>query len=167
MEAYAEDNVIKKRKMSFAMEDTPLTSLSFKLVPVHSLENEWSLFKAHFRTVQEKDPNKEATTKRKSAASRHVLFFDGSLFFLLQSSFETSSSSSSLKGAVSPYKFSRCYCKITVCWYGDSLVWRLRNYVKPQSNDRWILTQNTATLMGVTCCMGLATLMRGVGLYWL
>ena len=81
MEAYAEDNVIKKRKMSFAMEDTPLTSLSFKLVPVHSLENEWSLFKARFRTVQEKDPKEEATTKRKSAASRHVLFFDGSLYF--------------------------------------------------------------------------------------
>lgn len=163
MEAYAEDNVIKKRKMSFAMEDTPLTSLSFKLVPVHSLENEWSLLNSARKRSQQGSHDK----KEVSSLAPCSIFWWQFIFFLFQSSFETSSSSSSLKGAVSPYKFSRCYCKITVCWYGDSLVWRLRNYVKPQSNDRWILTQNTATLMGVTCCMGLATLMRGVGLYWL
>ena len=28
------------------------------------------------------------------------------------------------------YNFSRCYCKIVLCWYVDSLERRLRNYVK-------------------------------------
>ena len=28
------------------------------------------------------------------------------------------------------YSFSRCYCKIVLCWYVDSLVCRLRNYAK-------------------------------------
>ena len=28
------------------------------------------------------------------------------------------------------YNFSRCYCKIVLCWYVDSLACRLRNYAK-------------------------------------
>ena len=28
------------------------------------------------------------------------------------------------------YNFSRCYCKIVLCWYVDSLECRLRNYAK-------------------------------------
>ena len=31
---------------------------------------------------------------------------------------------------VTKYNFSRCYCKIVLCWYVYSLACRLRNYAK-------------------------------------
>ena len=34
------------------------------------------------------------------------------------------------EGLDNKYNFSRCDCKIVLCWYVDSLVCRLRNYVK-------------------------------------
>ena len=33
-------------------------------------------------------------------------------------------------GRESKYNFSRCYCKIVLSWYVDSLECRLRNYAK-------------------------------------
>jgi len=38
------ENIIKKRKMSFAFEETPRISLSCKLVPVQYWEYEYGLF---------------------------------------------------------------------------------------------------------------------------
>ena len=39
--------------------------------------------------------------------------------------------------------------------------------VKPRPNDRNISTQHIATLLGATCCVRLATLLRYVGCRWL
>ena len=39
--------------------------------------------------------------------------------------------------------------------------------VKPQPNDRNMPTQHIATLLGATCCLRLATVLRHVGCCWL
>ena len=44
-------------------------------------------------------------------------------------------------------------------------MWRC--YVKPRPNDRNMPTQHVATLLGTTCCVRLATVLRHVGCCWL
>lgn len=39
--------------------------------------------------------------------------------------------------------------------------------LKPRGNDRNMPTQHIATLLGATCCVRLATVLRLVGCYWL
>ena len=49
--------------------------------------------------------------------------------------------------------------------YNKSLEKVLKN-VKPRPNDRNIATQHIATLLGVTCCVRLATMLRHVATCW-
>ena len=43
----------------------------------------------------------------------------------------------------------------------------MKDFLKPRPNDRNTPTQHIATLLGATCCVRLATMLRHVGCCWL
>ena len=54
------------------------------------------------------------------------------------------------------------------CTFQDTL-WRCKvctGAIKPRPNDRNMSTQHIATLLGATCCVRLATVLRHVGCCW-
>ena len=51
--------------------------------------------------------------------------------------------------------------------FNDSQEHVLMDYLKPRPNDRNMPTQHVATLLGATCCVLLATVLRHVGCCWL
>ena len=75
-----------------------------------------------------------------------------------------------LCGSRKNFDFTWCYQNILVCYYSWELTRNrltgMPSQLKPRPNDRNMPTQHVTTLLGATCCVRLATVLRCVATCW-
>lgn len=72
----------------------------------------------------------EAEQKRQAQMQEQFLIQQRQLQQQMQAQAQSQALLMTLLAKMNKYNFSRCYCKIVLCWYVDSLACRLRNYAK-------------------------------------